>query len=203
MSISDCNSLTGSAICGRLIFAALVKSNDYGVLSADKAKNNWLLTSASVSISAFKEHLPNALSPPTKKDFARLGLDTRKFLNEKNLSDLMKITAVSDQKQFRTALRKSMNAEDMSLGEQAKLELLFQSISLEKLEQISKKLNDDFKVKFNKPKVTKRVNNTFTSLIDFSSDLGKLQLKIIFRELKQIHFTLTKRRLILWSHNKC
>ena len=154
MSISDCNSLTGSAICGRLIFAALVKSNDYGVLSADKAKNNWLLTSASVSISAFKEHLPNALSPPTKKDFARLGLDTRKFLNEKNLSDLMKITAVSDQKQFRTALRKSMNAEDMSFGEQAKLELLFQSISLEKLEQISKKLNDDFKVKFNKPKVT-------------------------------------------------
>ena len=153
MSISDCNSLTGSAICGRLIFAALVKSNDYGVLSADKAKNNWLLTSASVSISAFKEHLPNALSPPTKKDFARLGLDTRKFLNEKNLSDLMKITAVSDQKQFRTALRKSMNAENMSFGEQAKLELLFQSISLEKLEQISKKLNDDFKVKFNKPKV--------------------------------------------------
>lgn len=152
LSISDCNSLTGSAICGRLIFAALVKSNDYGVLSADKAKNNWLLTSASVSISAFKEHLPNALSPPTKKDFARLGLDTRKFLNEKNLSDLMKITAVSDQKQFRTALRKSMNAEDMSFGEQAKLELLFQSISLEKLEQISKKLNDDFKVKFNKPK---------------------------------------------------
>ena len=192
LSISDCNSLTGSAICGRLIFAALVKSNDYGVLSADKAKNNWLLTSASVSIPAFKEHLPNALSPPTKKDFARLGLDTRKFLNEKNLSDLMKITAVSDQKQFRTALRKSMNAEDMSLGEQAKLELLFQSISLEKLEQISKKLSDDFKVKFNKPKV---LNDLKANLLKIYFNFKGIEPNTLHINKKEIDALVTQQML--------
>ena len=56
------------------------------------------------------------------------------------------------QKQFRTALRKAMKAENMSLGEQAKLELLFQSISLEKLESTISKLNSDWKLAFNKPK---------------------------------------------------
>lgn len=45
-----------------------------------------------------------------------------------------------------------MNAEEMPLGEQAKLELLFQSVSLEKLEDVSKKLSSDFKLMFNKPK---------------------------------------------------
>ena len=65
----------------------------------------------------------------------------------------MKISAVSEQKQFRVALRKAMIAEDIPPGEQAKLELLFQSISLEKLEQLVAKLKNNWKVKFNKPKV--------------------------------------------------
>ena len=47
-----------------------------------------------------------------------------------------------------------MVAEEMSMGEQAKLELLFQSISLEKLEQLSSKLTN-FQLKFNKPKVNR------------------------------------------------
>ena len=45
-----------------------------------------------------------------------------------------------------------MNAEELSLGEQAKLELLFQSVSIEKLEDAAKKLNSEFKLMFNKPK---------------------------------------------------
>ena len=65
----------------------------------------------------------------------------------------MKISAVSEQKQFRLALRKAMIAENMAPGEQAKLELLFQSISLEKLEQLASKLKSQWKLKFNKPKV--------------------------------------------------
>ena len=60
---------------------------------------------------------------------------------------------MSEQKQFRVALRKAMIAEDIPPGEQAKLELLFQSISLEKLEQLAAKLKNNWKVKFNKPKV--------------------------------------------------
>ena len=46
-----------------------------------------------------------------------------------------------------------MVAEELPIGEQAKLELLFQSISLEKLELLATKLADNFKLKFNKPKV--------------------------------------------------
>ena len=60
---------------------------------------------------------------------------------------------MSEQKQFRTALRKAMQAEELALGECAKLELLFQSISLEKLEQLASKLKSGWKLKFNKPKV--------------------------------------------------
>ena len=45
-----------------------------------------------------------------------------------------------------------MAAEEMSLGEQAKIELLFQSISLDKLESAFSKGFVDFKLKFNKPK---------------------------------------------------
>ena len=61
-------------------------------------------------------------------------------------------SSVSNQKQFRTALRKAMSAEDMPFGERTKLELLFQSISLEKLEEVHRALSTQYKIVFNKPK---------------------------------------------------
>ena len=45
-----------------------------------------------------------------------------------------------------------MVAEEMALGERTKLELLFQSISLEKLEEAHRALSNQSKIFFNKPK---------------------------------------------------
>ena len=56
-----------------------------------KTKPNYLAVTSTNVINTFKEQLPNCLSPPTKKDFARLALDTRKFLAERNMSDLVKV----------------------------------------------------------------------------------------------------------------
>jgi hypothetical protein len=138
--MADCNSIIASIIVMRLVLAAILRASECGASNGNTSKPESLLSSEMTTVHAFKEILPNFLSPPSKKDFQRLSLPTRKFLADKSLSDLKKLTCVADQKQFRNALRKSMNAENMTFGEQAKLELLFQNISLEMLEESAQRL---------------------------------------------------------------
>lgn len=152
LSMADCNSIIASIIVMRLVLAAILRASECGASNGNTSKPESLLSSEMTTVHAFKEILPNFLSPPSKKDFQRLSLPTRKFLAEKSLSDLKKLTCVADQKQFRNALRKSMNAENMTFGEQAKLELLFQNISLEMLEESAQRLKKEFRLEFNKPK---------------------------------------------------